>query len=331
MRFSILICCLLLISSSSLRAMADHVVVVDGKGKSSQRSGRITDLRGAELTIEIGGREVRIPMKRVASYQATWSEPHVAAEEKFASGDFNAALQLYGQAFSSEERTWAKQHLLSRVMWCYRNTGQHAKACRMFAGSLRDDPQADFFAAIPLQWRLQRCPGDVSAVVQGWMDPGNRSDKRLMAASWLLVDQRNAAIATLRELGKDASSRIASLAVAQLWRAEMLTLQESRIAWWSEHLQSMPFELRGGAYYLLGQSHARFGQTDDAALAFVRVPTTYPHDLELGQRAYIEAAALLGKTQKPEAIRLYQKCVAMGEQTELGKIARTRLAESGVR
>lgn len=304
---------------------ADEVVMFDAQDRDVSRSGTITDILGKELTLEVSGRTVKLPMSRVSDVRAEWSTTHASANQKFAARDFESAVDLYRQAFRDEPRRWVQRKILARVIQCYHNTKRDGEAAKMFARLTQDDPETIYFDTIPLAYELRRCPSDVRSVVQDWLSAGNRPAERLLAASWLLVDNRDVAIATLKELGRDASANVSSLAVTQLLRAEMLTLQESRIAWWREHVDSMPSTLRGGAYYLLGKSYARFGKTDDAVLAWLRVPVMYRDDVELSQRSLIESARVLTDSHRDEAKRLYRDAIEWSANSDLGKLATSEL------
>lgn len=308
-------------------AAADEVRV-DNRGKEVKRSGTITDLRGEHLILKLGsGREVKVPLDNVKSYEATWSSSHLEADRKYEAGKFAEALNLYRKAFNEERRSWVKRRILERVVWCYRNTGRVAEACKIFDRIVRDDSLTPYFDSIPLQWELKQCPASVKTLVGNWLESGADPARRLMAASWLLVQNRNRSLGVLRELGKSESKQVSSLALAQLWRAEILTMQEARLAWWEEQLATTPVDLRSGHYFLLGQSFARFGRADDAVLAFTRVPMMYPDEVTLGQRALSKAVDILQTKNTQEAIVLLQMSVELDATSAEGQRAKQKLAE----
>lgn len=313
--------------------MGDEVLVIDSKGNERLRKGTIVDFRGETLTLELTtGNQVDIDSHSIKSIAAEWSQPQKEAEKQLAQRNFADALNHYRDAFKLEKRDWVKRQLRSRVVWCFRNTGRDADACRNFGRLVEEDPRTPYFDAIPLQWPTRRCPADVMKVVTPWMTPTSATDesavKQLIAASWLLVNDRTRAVTTLRDLGRNSSKLISSLAVAQLWRAELLTLQESRMTWWSEQLASTPIELRAGSHYLMGQSLARFKKYDDAVLSFLRVPTMYPDDLQLSQVCLSEAANILLKQgHQQEARTIYQQTIDLDESSVWGQQAKVALAE----
>jgi len=310
--------------------VADEVTVVDAAGKKPfVRKGEIIDLKGDMLTLQLSsGRETKIPFARVQKIDADWSATHAAANAKYEQHDYVSALALYRKAFNTEKRAWVKRRLLERVIWCYRNTGKDADACRMFERLVKEDRDTPYLACIPLLWPTKQCPANVKAIVSRWLRDDQPATLRLVAASWLLVKNRSQSISTLRELGKDPSKSISSLAVAQLWRAELLTLKESRLSWWQEQLESTPAELRAGSYYLLGKSLAKFGQQDEATLAFLRVPTMFSDDVSLGQICLAEGAAILqSQNQRQEAISAYQSSLDLDADSSLGRAAKSALAQ----
>jgi tetratricopeptide (TPR) repeat protein len=198
----------------------------------------------------------------------------------------------------------------------------------MFNRLVREDPDTLYFDSIPLLWQMQQCPADVKAVVGGWLSDESTPANRLMAASWLMVQDRKRALSVLRQLGKEPSKKVSSLAVAQLWRAEMVTLKESRLEWWTEQLSETPAALRAGSYFLLGQSHARFNQADQATLALLRVPTLFPDDVVLGQKCFGKAAEILLKQgHNEEAANVYRQSIKLAASTTAGKQASQRLSE----
>jgi len=308
-------------------APADEVVTVSAEGKESVRSGTIRDLRGAELTLLIDGRETTIPMSRVKQVDADWLPRHTKADKEYAAGEFEAALAGYREAFQQEKRAWVKRRLLSRVVLCYRNLGRYGEACRVFAILIQEDPDSTYFHTIPLQWQAKTCPADVRGVVEGWLAADSAPSLRMLAASWLLVDRPQLAIGIVRELARDDSGEISHLAVVQLLRSELLSLQESRLTFWVERVGDMPRSIRPGGYYLLGQAHARFRRIDDAVLAFLRVPILYAEQVDLAQRSLNEAAGLLVTNRPSEAMQLYRDCIRLGAQTEAGLQASGQLAE----
>ena len=323
MRFLALL--ILMIAQSTLTG--DELVVLDAKGQERNRKGTIVDIRGEKLTLELPtGRQSTIPLDRVVRLEADWSSLHSRADEKFAERDYKEAISLYGKAYQAEDRDWVKRRILARVVWCYRNTNQYADACRIFARLVTDDPDTPDFEAIPLTWPMKACPNNVRGVVGKWLRPTESAAKRLMAASWLLVNDRQEAISTLRELGKHPSQNVRSLAIGQLWRQELLTLKEPRLQWWQQHVAESPPRLRGGAYYLLGMSLAKFDRDDEATLAFLRVPILFSEDVSLSQRCLAEAASLLKEQGRPqEVISVLQQAVELNPDSEFGREARNQL------
>lgn len=313
----------------SVALCADEVVTVT-RDRELRRAGTIQDVKGDQLTLRIaGGREIVIPLDRVRAIDAEWSAYHVRADVDFAAGKYEEALELYRTAFNEEPRRWVKRTLLARVIWCQRNTGRWGDACRMFARLAEEDQQTRYFDAIPLLWDLKQCPPDVRPVVRDWLQPADRqAAQRLMAASWLLVSRRESAIRTLRELGKHPSNRIRGLAIAQLWRSELVTMQESRLEWWSSQIAEVPRALRAGPYYLLGQSYARSNRADEAALAFLRVPVEFAQDVPLAQKSlWMAIRSLQTEGRSDEVVQLLKELVKLGAQTEEGKKAAAKLAE----
>ena len=308
---------------------ADEVITLRANGKQQRRIGTIVDVKANELTLEASGRNVRFPLDRVLRYETERLGPHEVAETRFAARDFPAALEAYGDAFRAERRRWVKREILSRVVWCQHNVGRNGEACKMFGRLVADDPETHHLTTIPLQWDLKPCPADVEQIVGKWWSSDRLPTERLLVASWMLTSQRERASGLLRELAKTGSPGIRSLAIIQLLRLEMLTLKQSRIAFWQSHIESMPHSLRAGAWYLLGKSHAKFNQSDQAAIAWLRVPMLFGTDVVLSQRCLNEAAGVLANTHPDEARRLYRQTIQLNPASAAGQLATARLADLG--
>ena len=315
--------------ASSLSAFADEVTTVDRSGRETTRKGTITDLKGNELTLQSSsGRETSIALDRVQSYTADRSDTHHQADQKYAKRDFAAALSLYRNALREEPRRWMKRKLLAQIIWCQRNTNALGEACKNFERLITEDSETPYFATIPLQWQMRPCPREVADVIGRWSGTRNHDALRLVAASWLLTNDRSTYATQLRDLARTGSTRIKPLAVTQLQREKMLTLREVEIGLIRQAVESTPRELRAGGYFLLGEAYARFDRADEAALAYLRVPTEFGDDLLLSQRALLGSASQLadaGRAQ--EAVKLYRQTVELSAATESGQRAKAKLNE----
>jgi TolA-binding protein len=84
--------------------------------------------------------------------------------------------------------------------------------------------------------------------------------------------------------------------------------------------------LRGGPYFALGRALAYHKQHEQAALAFMRVPTLYPKDSQLVIEALLAAAVELEKLGRTEeASSLYRELVNDYQETPQAAQAAVRL------
>ena len=315
--------------TSSIVSFADEVITADRAGRETMRKGTITDLKGTQLTLTTSsGRETKIPLERVQSYEADRSAVHQQADQQYAQRNFAAALPLYRDALRDEPRRWVKRKLLAQLIWCQRNMDMWGAACKNFERLIAEDPETPYFATIPLQWQMQPCPRDVAEVIRRWSGTRNDDALRLIAASWLLTSDRSTYATQLRDLARTSSTRVKPLAITQLQREKMLTLREAEISLIMQAVESTPRELRAGGYYLLGEAFARFDRADESALAYLRVPSEYDDDLLLSQKALIGSASqLAGAGHAQEAIKLYRQTIELSAKTESGQRAMANLNE----
>lgn len=309
--------------------MADEVRVMTSQGART-RVGTVVDYRGDQLTLRSdSGTEMTIPSEQVVSIDATWRSEQIEGDQKFSNNDFSAAARAYSQAFSEESRRWVKRLLLSRVVRCQNNAGKHAEACKNFASLVADDEHTPYYDAIPLAWKVQQPSPTMEKLAQAWLMTNQPPVKQLMAASWLLpTTERASARRILTGLAKHSHPEIASLATAQSWRSRLMVVSDEQLAAWTRRTAKMQVRLRAGPYYVLGKAHQRRGETDQALLALMRLPTMYSANRSLAQAALVDSAMILEDIdQTSEAIRLYRQVVSLGKDTLEANRAERRLTE----
>jgi tetratricopeptide (TPR) repeat protein len=324
--------CAALAIVSALHASADEVVVStgpDAQGR-TRRMGEVVDFTGAGLVLRVaGGAETTIPAERVLEVRAEWSPSHRAGDELFAEGKFAEALEKYRQAVGQEQRGWVRRRLTSQAVWCYRNLGQHEFAASSFLSLASQDPATPHFDAIPLSWTSAQPGAAFEAKLRKWLDDQNPVIS-LVGASWLLTSaDRSAAAERLRTLTGADDSRVALLAQAQLWRTQQATAKADDVARWRSAAERLPELLRSGPYYVIGQSMARLGAGEEAALVLLRVPVLYPQHRELAAESLFAAARELEKLNRAdEALRLYQELWNNYRENQLADLARQRLEQA---
>lgn len=321
-----LVLCQGVVFSATQSLTADEVMVVTRQGKVVRRTGTIVDYKGRELTLRVAGRDTKISTETVRSINTERLAAHAQADERYLAEDYADALTLYRQAFRDEPRRWVKREVLADVVRCQQNLGRIAEACKNFTRLTADDPRTAYFSVAPLAWQAKASSQDVLSMVEPWISDSPRPDRQLLAASWMLnSSRRDLAVRTLRELGRNEFEPIAKLAVSQMWRAELTQLNPSRLAWWQQHLESMPRPLRAGSYYLLGQSLSQSGDADAAALAFLRLPMQYQDDV-LKNTALYECGVLLAKSGDQEGAKRCLQQLVRG-RSALSEKARLRLEQ----
>ena len=150
----------------------------------------------------------------------------------------------------------------------------------------------------------------------------------LLGASHLLTGpSREAARKMLKRLTASADRRIALLATAQTWRADLVTASDEDIDDWKRTIERMPEPLAAGPSYVLGLARARQRQWEQAALVMMRVPILYPTERPLAARALLEAGSAMSKLGRTsEAVRLYGEVIRQyAEQTHAVALARDRI------
>ena len=320
---------LLLAFSAELHG-EDTVIYATGTDSSGRgtTTGTIIDFTGERLVLRTsGGRDQNIPTPRVVEIKTTWSPQKLAGDELVHAGEYEEAVSNYLDALRNERRDWARRQIMAHCIRCYRELAQFDRAAEAFLILLRQDPKTQYFDSIPLSWSPYQPSLTFQRKATAWLDGGQSATARLLGASWLLsTGTRATAIAALRELTADSDARIASLAEAQLWRTQIVTAKPQDIVRWQKLVTRMPEELRGGPYFTLGRALARQKQSEQAALAFLRVPILYPKDSRLAAAALLSAARELERiAQTKEAVALYREIVRDHSQTPAAAEASSRL------
>lgn len=324
--------CLLLVLSLTMSlslatdTLSDEVLTVDSRGKELRRKGEIVDYKGDKLTLRsLSGRETKIPSASIKRVDAEWLPEHQEADQYYDVGDFERAGDLYRAAFRKEKRRWVQRRLLAKVVRCQANTGREAEACKNFARLVSDDPDTVYFSEIPLTWQTEPTPPVVAKLVAPWMNDTANPAKQLMAASWLSVMNQDAK-RILKELARVESGAVAELALAQYWRSELMSLDESRLKFWEDRIEQMPLDLRAGSYYLLGLSYAKFDKRDDASLAFLRLPSQYPDQVALNVAALLKCGETMQKASRnDEAALCYRRLAELRVSEPVTTLALKRL------
>ncbi len=293
--------------------------------------GQVVDYTGRELVLLLpSGLDRTFPADQVLRIETHYGPQHVEADRRFAQGEFESALGLYGQAREGEPRRWVRRQITARIVWCYRALGQWERAGKDFLDVLlADDPSTPYFDCIPLGWVRREPSLTLERTAQQWLTRDQRPAAALVGASHLLsTNQYSRALERLRQLAADPDERIAFLALAQTWRASAVTANPEQLAQWQATIERMPEPLRAGPYFVLGAAEAQQQRWEQAALAWMRIPILYPEHRNLAAQALLSAGRSLERLGRSEqSVSLYRELLKTYSNTPPATEAQTRLEE----
>jgi tetratricopeptide (TPR) repeat protein len=316
-------------------AAEDTVYISTGAetGGYSKWTGEVLEYTGVELRMRLsGGLERSFPAERVLRIETRYGPEHREADSRFAQGKFDEALALYGPARRSEPREWVRRQITAQMVWCYRALGRLEEAGEEFRVLVQSDPTTPYFACIPLAWMPSPASIILERTARQWLDQDEIPAAVLLGASHLMsTSSRAAALAKLKRLTTGTQDgRIAFLALAQTWRAAVVTADPEQIKAWNETIERMPESLCAGPYYVLGQAWAQRQAWEQAALAWLRIPILYAEHRELAARALLDAGHALEKLgQADQAARLYGELIRDYPDDPSAGEARAWLKETG--
>ncbi len=313
------------------RALAEDVVhYLDGDGRPGRVSGRIVDLTGEALHIELpGGQERIIRDARVLRVETDYLADQDRGDAAMAAGEFARALSFYRQALAAEERVWVRRQIIAQSIRCQEALGDWAAAGESFLALVRSDPQTLHFDWIPLQW-IAAIPSPVlEDAARRWLESSEPAAVLLGASHLMPTASRGTAVARLGELAAHAEAPVAPLARAQLWRHELVGGELARVQSASRAIEDFPEPLRAGPYYVVGNAFLQHRQWEDAAIHLMRVPILYPRHRDLAARALLDAGRALERLERPEAAaRLYYEILRDYPGSPAAGEARARLEGS---
>lgn len=303
----------LLVSATSA-AERDVVYLSAQPGSTAQTSvaGEVLDYTGEELTIRLpSGQEQRYPTSRIARVETPRLPEHQLALRLIDKHDYQSALAQLDEAYKLEERRWMRREILAQRVQCRTELGQLALAGAEFLVLVRSDPATQHFASIPLSWRPQTPAVDLENRARAWLQQRDSPVAVLLGASHLIsLGHGGEVLDALRGLTLQADPRIAALAAAQTWRLRAAAATDRELEQWDAQIESMPPEVRGGPYYLLGQAFAQRQDWQRSALLLLRVALLYPYPRALAARSLADAASALERLgQADEAARLREELV----------------------
>jgi tetratricopeptide (TPR) repeat protein len=328
---------LLLVATARLSA-ADAVYFSSPERENARTkiTGEIIELTGTEVRIRLpSGGERKFPAERIVEVATNRTAEQIAGSALLEDGDYQQALLKFRAALGDgkEKRAWVRREIVAQLVRCYHALGQIPGAGDTFLNLVRSDPATRLFDCIPLPWLPAQTSPELQAAAEKWLkaqdgDPAVTATARLLGASHLLATaQRGKGITELQRLAGNDDARIAALAKAQLWNAQLATASDDDVRNWRTAIERMPEPVRAGPYFVLGRSLARKQQFEQAATALLRVPILYSADRELAARSLVEAGACLEQLkQAREAGTLYREVLDKHRASAAAAEAQTRLA-----
>ncbi len=265
------------------------------------------------------------PSAQVVSIETSQSRTHIEALEKYAEGDIQAAEQLFEKALTQDPREWVRRDILAMLVRCALRQENSTRAGERFLMIYGSDRTTHHMRGIPLVWTTKAPGPQLKNAALGWLERGSPAAV-LLGGSALLFDPKYQAEARLelQQLWANPDPRIRYLAIAQLWRLELPDgqVEGPMLGGWQDTIRSMPADVRGGPYFLLGEGLSRRRQFDRAAVAYLWVPLVYDYDYQLSALASLNAGdALKAVGRRDEAISLYREIVTRYGQTSYAQDA----------
>lgn len=304
------VCALLFFAVAPLVAQ-DAVVQRKPDGSLLRRKGRIVDWVGLSLTLDQAGRIREIDNAEIDSIETSWPPSYLSAIEKMNRMELAGAIEGFTSAVGQEQRPWARTIVFSKLTIAYQMTDQYAAACESFFQLVEHDPYSRFLYLAPLPWEVSKSVTRVPAPerVLNWFDQATRAGdqpaKALVAASWLMLSQRQSARPVLEGLATDLDPTLASMAVGQLWLGRKDKMSKKRLAVWRKRLELMPLAARGGPLYALAlaelrsevgasvESEAGAAEGSEALRDLMRIAILYPDQQIIAAPALYRAAGIL--------------------------------------
>ena len=282
------------------------------EGGQTKVTGRILDYTGRELTLEhAGGQQRRIPAELVLNVETPHGQKHTEADSLFATGRFDEALSRYIEARELEDnpqRRWVRRQIVAQIVRCHAAMGRPDLAGEAFLLLVRADPVTLHFDCIPLAWMPRQPSPAMEQTARRWMQRTEPAAVLLGASHLLVGNARAVAIRRLRHSASSPDRRVALLASAQLWRTEITTADDDRLAAWARAIEQLPESLTAGPYFVLGRARQQRRQWDQAALALTRVAILHPQQRPLAAQSLADAGRCLEQLgDVKSAVRLYRE------------------------
>ncbi|MFT5301194.1 MAG: tetratricopeptide (TPR) repeat protein [Mariniblastus sp.] len=299
---------------AGLEAQLDIVIT---KLKSSEgtfkRKGAIVEWKGLSLTLNSNGREIEIDNPDVVEVQTNWNSDYVDGLKEIKAGNTQVAIVKFEEALLNEKRPWAQRIIRAQLVDAFMLVEKPNSAIQQFLRITAEDPQTRFVHLTPLPWINSRHNLEAPAL-ELIKSPDLLT--QLIGASWLTSGKHKAqSLQVLQELANDIDPSIAALATAQLWRVRTGVVAKQADVW-QGILNRMPRDVRAGPCLVLANAQSQAGQTDQAIINLMRIPTLHPDRNSISAAALYRMASLLhNKGQSDNARSILQELVTYYPQS----------------
>lgn len=307
----------------------DRILIQQSGGSRIPISGIVVDYTGREIKfrLRVGEPVRRYPRNEVVEVTTQYMAHHDRGRTLFASGKIAEAKKEFAAALDDEDRPWVRREILAAQVRCALWNGDYLGAINRFLPIVESDSETFHYNLIPLSWNDEPPPANVRFEARSWTSPSSSPLSKLIGASWLLSLPGDAAECEqiLKRLSREADVRIQRLAQMQLWRIKRKaagSLDIDDVQRNQKFLEELPTELRGGAYFVIGQMWRDLHESDRAARAFLWLPLVYDADRWLCSQASFEAAESLRSIgDLTQAVNLYGEVVFRYGDTPWGRPA----------
>ena len=276
------------------------------KSTEIKRKGEIVEWVGNRISIKGKTGVKEFDTDQLLRIETAWHGGYEEGNRLLAQYRYDAAINQFNSAIESEPRVWMQNIVFAKLVQCYLAKEDFANAASHFLKVIDDDPQSRFRHLVPLVWTSSRPKKQQLKNAEAWLE-SSEPMIALMGASWLLADESNQkARQKMERLARDFDPVIASLGKAQTWRLDRVPPNEKRLAIRIEQVQSMPEEVRCGAWYLIADAQSKSKQENDAIVNYMRIPINDPQQGGLAAAAIYQTAWLLKNKnleQQSQALR----------------------------
>jgi outer membrane protein assembly factor BamD (BamD/ComL family) len=307
-----LVCLLLCWIHASATFALDKVTIRSDRNDVGQElSGRIVAYDREQLVLQNGDQQRMIPTATIIGIETDWGPSYIRAQKFADSGEWDKAIESYSTARQRERRVWAQQQILRDLALAYKMRGDIERAGNIALALVMDYPQTRALDALPLSWTGDPPGPAFTRQAHVWLTNGRSAAARLLGASWLLSGpSRSQALRVLKELSRDSEPWVAQLAETQLWRTSLVQVTATECRRWEKMIKRMPWSLRAGPLYVLGQAWRREHEYQRAALTFMRIPVLHADQGSLAVEALMATADALSQAdEERSAARVYREIV----------------------